>query len=89
MVLLDETPKENQDAFILSSFYYAKDLAKSIPDNAIDDEEETISEDEDIRAELLNRQVLMVPVSSKTNLVQVIYIDIYGDEFTETLTWEG
>ncbi len=89
MVLVDEAPV-NDDAFILSSFYYAKDLARATTAVKNDDEEDVAgeNEDEDIRAELLSREKLMVPIIPKHGKVRIVYIDIYGDEFTETLKLE-
>lgn len=88
MVLIDETPNHSNDEFILSSFCYAKDLVRSVPEEQISDEDDSGIEDLDIRSELLSKQMLMVPISSTSKSVRIIYIDIFGDEFIETLTWE-
>ena len=88
MVLIDEAPSEDE-TFILTSMYYAKELARKTPEEIVEDDDDSISEDENIRAELLSCESLMVPVVLKENKVRIIYIDIYGDEFIETLTWEG
>lgn len=88
MILLDESPSQNSDAFTMSSFYYAKDLTKKERLESEEGEEDIVMEDEDVRAELLNSEELLVPLNSQAKKVRIIYIDIFGDEFSETLTWE-
>lgn len=88
LIMIDDSPRDNSDKFIMSSFYYAKDLIKSCTENPLPEDDDS-EEDEDIRAELLERQQLLVPINSQAKKVRVLYIDIYGDEFSETLVWEG
>lgn len=88
LVLLDEAPLDNSDRFIMSKFYYAKDLTKAHPCTDMGDDDESTAEEEDIRAQLQTREQLFIPLSPDVKRVRIVYIDIFGDEFLETLERE-
>lgn len=84
MVLIDNDPNtENDNQFIMTDYYFAKDLVSLAKKRTKD------IKDDNIRQELMGTSHILVPISSKNKSVRAIYIDIYGNEFIETLNVEG
>ena len=80
MVLIDNCNKEGDVPFNMSEYYFAEDL--------IDEKKNSKKEDESVRTMLKKCKQIVVPISSKTNMIKVVYIDIYGNEFMETKVLE-
>lgn len=81
MVLVDNCNKEGDVPFNMSEYYFAEDL--------IGDKKDSKKEEESVRTMLKKCKQIVVPISSETNKVKVVYIDIYGNEFMETKVLEG
>lgn len=80
MVLVDDNPSmKNENEFLMSNYYFAKDLLKLTNKNANVDGRKTLAE---------TRHIL-VPVNPKNKNIRVIYVDIYGNEFSENFALEG
>ena len=67
MVLIDNCNKEGDVPFNMSEYYFAEDL--------IDEKKNSIKEDESVRTMLKKCKQIVVPISSKTNMIKVVYID--------------
>ena len=84
MVLLDDCQSGIDDAFNMTEFYFAQDLIK---------DKEKKKEDKDfektVRDKLISCKQILVPMPKNTNKVKIVYIDIYGNEFSETKILEG
>lgn len=79
MVLIDNScNSENESQFIMTDYYFAKDLL-TLTKHIIKEQ----SSDE----ELIKPQIL-VPIKPVEKKVRAIYVDIYGNEFCETLKLE-
>lgn len=77
MLLIDVT--YNGETFLMTHYYFAKDLLNVKKGN---DEEEN---EEDIKAELKKQKEIVIQFSRKEcgKEMMVIYVDIYGNEFRE------
>lgn len=80
MVFVDNDPDLSKDnEFIMSNYYFANDLLKLTKKYA----------DNEVRQKLAETRQLLVPINPKNKVVRIIYVDIYGNEFSETFTLEG
>lgn len=76
MVLIDNCNKEGNVPFNMSEYYFAEDLLVNKKDSKKDEET--------VREKLKKCKHILVPIKSNTNMVKIVYIDIYGNEFMET-----
>lgn len=84
MVLLDNCKDGIEGAFKMSEFFFAQDLIESE-----NDDDEKKDQKESVRDELVNCKYILVPLPEETNVVKIVYIDIYGNEFSEIKVLEG
>lgn len=83
MVLIDNNPSsDNENEFIMSDFYFAKDLISITKKQIVN-----LDEDE-IKSNLKKVNQILIPVKPVKKQIRAIYIDIYGNEFCETLSME-
>ena len=64
----------------MSEYYFAEDLL----DNKKDSKKDNKKDEETVREKLKKCKHILVPINSNTNMVKIVYIDIYGNEFMET-----
>ena len=76
MVLIDNCNKEGNVPFNMSEYYFAEDLLVNKKDSKKDEET--------VREKLKKCKHILVTIKSNTNMVKIVYIDIYGNEFMET-----
>lgn len=76
MVLIDNCNKEGNMPFNMSEYYFAEDL--------LDNKKDSKKDEETVREKLKKCKHILVPIKSNTNMVKIVYIDIYGNEFMET-----
>lgn len=49
-----------------------------------DSKKDNKKDEETVREKLKKCKHILVPINSNTNMVKIVYIDIYGNEFMET-----
>lgn len=84
MVLVDNSVSTKDAPFIMTDFYFAQDLI-------ITNAKKKGKEDEldNTREKLRECKEILVPINPKDSFVKVVYVDIYGNEFAETISMEG
>jgi adenine-specific DNA-methyltransferase len=85
MVLVDRD--FNGKEFAMDEYHFAADLLSLKTEAASEDEESEPGEEieEEIQSELKQRKTLSISLKNCGSVICIKYIDIYGNEFTETL----
>ena len=53
-------------------------------EDLLDNKKDSKKDEETVREKLKKCKHILVPIKSNTNMVKIVYIDIYGNEFMET-----
>ncbi|WP_278319623.1 site-specific DNA-methyltransferase [Hespellia stercorisuis] len=84
MVLLDNQAKEEKAPFVMTDYFFAQDLIEGMSAK----KRKKQGEEENTRKELKKIKEILVPIQPQHEVVKVVYVDIYGNEFSETFCME-
>lgn len=83
MVLIDNKVQSMEAPFVMTNYYFAQDLL-----TISSKKDEKVDEPENIRKQLKECKQILVPIEPQDKFIKVVYVDIYGNEFAETIKVE-